>query len=298
MGIYYLFFSLYLFVFLLIFFSSFIVRYFPLKRSPHLSAVMRTFSILILCNLVVLLWMSGFLPLLVKITGTAGFIVLFVLTVKSIKCKKLSLFEKWIIAPPYYASIYFGYLFIKLKYLSFFPYAQKVICPACYRLNKPKDSVLYEQQNYRDSFCVRSEDNVFTFNRDDPFYRYDHGRLRFGRKQRFCTFCGETLMESGPYMRLVCIFGDTVTKEWDNQTLVLKNPDMSHRESPIALSALYIDPAAADVKKLESFITFIMNYLEKGRPETLQVYYYGNLTPLGDHMKNLLKNSFKRLKRE
>lgn len=287
----------YLVVFFLIFFHSFIVRYFPVKKSLNISPAVRFFSFLILFIFTALLWVLPIFPLLVKIAGTAGFAVLFILSIKSIKEKKLPLFEKWIICLPYYLSIYFGYLIIKLKYVSFFPYAQKVICPACYRLNKPKHSKEYEKRNYLESFSVKTENNVFTFNRNDPFYRLNHGMLRFGRRKRFCLYCGENLMTEKPYMKLVCVFGDNIKEEWDKQTFVLKNPDVSHRDSPVDLSALYIDPAATDIHKLERFVTFVMNHPPKGRPEMLPVYYYGDLTPLGDHMKNLLENTFKRLKR-
>jgi hypothetical protein len=289
----------YLLAFMFVFFHSFIIRYFPVKKPPPIFILVRILSLLILMGLGGLIWVPLIPGILsIKVTGTTACVLLLVLSIKDIIQKKVSLIEKWVIFLPYYASIFWGKFIIGLKYRSLYPYAYKLICPVCYRLNKPKDSKEYEKQNYEQSFAVESDKQLLRFNRDDPFYKNGNGKLCFGSKQRFCKYCGNNLFKKRLYFKLVCVFGQNVKKKFDKHTFVLKNPDVKHRQMPIDMTGLYIDTAGTDARQLERFIIFIMNYPAKGKPENLPVYYYGKLNTLKKHMSNLLKNSFKKLKRK
>lgn len=80
-----------------------------------------------------------------------------------------------------------------------------------------------------------------------------------------------------------------------DSTYIFANPDFEHKETPIEISAVYIDTTTCDRLLLERFLTYIVNYPPKKGVKSVQIFYQGNLNDLGDNLKNALQNNFIRI---
>ncbi len=109
---------------------------------------------------------------------------------------------------------------------------------------------------------------------------------------RYCGQC-QTLIELSLAPYAVCFgFGRVPTPPDDRNILLLSNPDLEHRHTAIDVVALYIDTQSCSPMVLERCLTYLLNYPPPQGLSSLHVVCQGSLEALGEHLKNLLVNTF------
>lgn len=120
--------------------------------------------------------------------------------------------------------------------------------------------------------------------------RYDNGR-------RFCEHCQQDVELTDLPGKVVCLFGtfedaQLASIQSSPRTLLRRDPDFERQDSAIEVSEVHIHPLTADKRLLERFVAYLLNYPPRDGVRSVRVVYHGEPETLGDHLANLLRNTF------
>jgi hypothetical protein len=160
-----------------------------------------------------------------------------------------------------------------------------IICSTCLRYTQP----LKSQCNAGIRYCENCHTEVEQTS--------EPGKVIFLFGQ-FSEFQGQNF-QSGDKRRFIILnptFGDTQQKP-ENGLFFRSTVDLDREERPVDVSEVYIDIKTSDQRLIERFITYIINYPPAGGIGSVQIFYRGKMTDLGDNLNNALRNNFVYLER-
>jgi hypothetical protein len=113
---------------------------------------------------------------------------------------------------------------------------------------------------------------------------------------RYCTHCRDTLQVHSVPTVLILLFGnDQQLMTCRAPYLVVSNPEIEHRDTPLDVSVVCIDTATCSPRLLEQWLTHVHNFPPQHGLQAIQIWYRGNFRILGGQLMNAFQNSFQRI---
>lgn len=184
------------------------------------------------------------------------------------------------------AAIFSLLVFIGLSPLLILVRFKTIICGNCLRYTLPLKSRYDAGLRYCEHCHTKVEQTnepgkvIFLFGQ---FSEFQLQELQSRDKRRFIL--------------LNPTFGDTRQKP-ENKLFFRSTVDLDREERPVDVSEVYIDTKTSDQRLVERFITYIVNYPPTGGIGSVQIFYHGEMTDLGDNLNNALRNNFVYLEKD